>query len=58
MRYEREDGDWVEFSSAEDERGELLLADAERLAGLVKAKAELATLEEFEERLAALEAAR
>ena len=38
--------------------GELLLADAERLAGLVKAKAELATLEEFEERLAALEAAR
>lgn len=38
--------------------GDLLLADAERLAGLLKLRADLASLEEIEERLARLEAAR
>jgi hypothetical protein len=39
-------------------RGDLLLADAERLAGLVKTRADLVMQGEIEERLAALEAAK
>jgi hypothetical protein len=38
--------------------GDLLLADAERLAGLYKIKADMAMLSEIEDRLTALEAAR
>ena len=37
--------------------GELLLADAERMVGLIKSKAELATLTDLEARLARLEEA-
>ena len=36
--------------------GEILLGDAERLMGLVKAEADLSSLQEIEERLALLEA--
>lgn len=37
--------------------GEILLGDAERLMALIKARAELASLEEIEARIAALESA-